>query len=187
MRFTILFLLATSVFAQTANVIELTPADQARTQKAWDALQKAQTEWDSTRKELEQKYILVREDDPDASNERTLINLDSVGTGMVTNTFWSNGTTSICNTIGYQGDCPKPSKEEIEKADKERKAYSEAHERYFRKGFENGVNFSKDFRFIVPKVAEPKTNTWPNTYGFYPERYLYQLDGNVICASGRVC
>jgi hypothetical protein len=54
----VLALLITSgVLAQTANVIQLEPADSARAQKAWDALQKAQAEWDAVQKETETKYI----------------------------------------------------------------------------------------------------------------------------------
>jgi hypothetical protein len=105
----ILLLAASAAWPQTANVIELTPADQARTQKAWDALQKAQGEWNIIVADINGKYVL------DKNHHQS-------------------------------------------------------------EGFENGYTFSKDFRFIVPKVAEPKSNTWPNTHGFYPERYLNQLN-----------
>jgi len=48
--------MATTVFAQNANVIELEPTDTVKAQKAWDNLQKAQMEWESTRITLGNKY-----------------------------------------------------------------------------------------------------------------------------------
>jgi hypothetical protein len=93
---------ALTVGAQTANVIELTPADQARAQKAWDALQKAQTEWNDVRDSLDDKY--VHNGQP-----------------------WASVGTALGGKVLRQ---PQP-------------------------GFENGFEFSSDFRFIVPKVAEP--------------------------------
>lgn len=46
-----------SVLAQTANVIELSPNDAARAQKAWDTLQKAQAEWKAVRSDIEKSYV----------------------------------------------------------------------------------------------------------------------------------
>jgi hypothetical protein len=119
MRFAILFLLATSVFAQTANVIELTPADQARAQKSWDAKQKADTEWESVRHDIGHRYAGTDGDDVGLSRGGPFTMKGEMGEGNV-------------KTMR-----PAP-------------------------GFESGFEFSKDFRFIVPKVAEPKP------YQFYP-------------------
>jgi hypothetical protein len=123
----VFLLVASTVFCQTANVLELTPADQARAQKAWDAKQKADVEWDRVRADIGNRY---------ASKAPCVASLSGV---------WPPSN---------EGQCIHQAKE----------------------GFESGFEFSSDFRFIVPKVAEPKSNTWPNTYGFYPERYLYQLN-----------
>ena len=98
--------LSGTVFAQTANVIELSATDTAKAQKAWDVLQKAQAEWNGLQEEIKQKYTFntSQKDDPNCLGATV------------------NGK--------YYG-CPK-------------------------KGFENGFEFSKDFRFIVPKAAEPR-------------------------------
>ena len=87
----LILFLAASVGAQTANVIELDPADAARAQKAWDAKQRADAEWDALRAQIQRKYA-----DP---QDRILI----------------------------------PDHSQIGP-------------------FINGFEFSKDFRFIVPKV-----------------------------------
>ena len=58
-RAVLFFLVAISVSAQTANVIELDPQDSIRAQKAWNALQKAQTEWDKTRSDIDDKYVNI--------------------------------------------------------------------------------------------------------------------------------
>jgi hypothetical protein len=46
-----------SVFAQTANVIELEPADTARAQKAWDELQKAKNHWALVIADINMRYL----------------------------------------------------------------------------------------------------------------------------------
>jgi hypothetical protein len=152
MKRAILFLiLAASVGAQTANVIELEPVDAVKAQKVWDTLQKAQADYDFTLKILGEKYTLVKSGDPDAGNASTGIDVP-VGTG------YTSGVVSACNTIQWQDqnkDCPMPSKEELEKRAKEQKAWDDEHFRYYRKGFEGGFEFSKDFRFIVPKKTAP--------------------------------
>lgn len=100
-RIAMLVFFATAVFAQSANVIELEPADGARVQKAWDALQKAQADWDAVHHDIEMKY-----------------------------------TTRPGNT-GGAGMC-------VVNADY---CYKEA--------FDDGFEFSTDFKFIVPKNTEP--------------------------------
>ena len=95
--------LAGTVFAQTANVIELSPADILRAHQAWDTLQTAQENWTAVRKSIGDKY-----------------------TTRPNNT----GGASTC-TINEPSIC-------------------------YREGFMSGFEFSKDFRFIVPKAAEPR-------------------------------
>lgn len=104
----IALLFAGTVFAQTANVIELDPPDTARAQKAWDALQKAQAEWDATRDSVGLRYAVT----PGAS-------IFSLNCGPI-----RDGGITCQHT---------------------------------RPGFENGFEFSKDFKYIVPKAAAPST------------------------------
>jgi hypothetical protein len=104
-------MLAGTLFAQSANVIELEAADAARARKAWDALQKAQAEWDDLRDQIGNKYTLTKQDDAHCAG--------------------------ITLKDKYYG-CPM-------------------------KGFENGFEFSKDFKFIVPKMP-PATSI--NTFTF---------------------
>jgi hypothetical protein len=107
MKYLIAFLLAAlSVGAQTANVIELKPADTAQAQKAWDALQKAQREWENVQETIGSKYVY---------------------TGPV----WAIGGTGM----------------------------KEIHQPVA--GFDGGFEFSKDFKYIVPKLPEQK----PYPYG----------------------
>ena len=107
----ILTLAALTVWAQTANVIELEPYDTARAQKAWDALQKAQVEWDLERGHISGRYV----EKSCGPNENKLI-------------------------IGSACSVP---------------------------GFESGFEFSKDFRFIVPKQPDPKSPIQYNLSGSY--------------------
>lgn len=100
-------MLGGTVFAQTANVIELEPTDALRAKKAWDALQKAQGEWDTVRSAVGQKYA-----------ERPS---DSVGSGHCWITL--NDGQLHC----------------------------------WHEQFENGFEFSKDFKFIVPKSGSSAT------------------------------
>jgi hypothetical protein len=109
MKRIILFVLvvAVTVGAQTANVIELDPADTARAKKAWDALQKAQAEWDLTTDYIRLNYVMTK---------------DSKG-------------VKVCGEF-QSVSC--------------------------------GFEFSKDFRFIVPKVAAPQNPAiqwWVNPVG----------------------
>ena len=153
-RIIVFLLFAVSVGAQSADVIELDRTDATEVRAAWTKLQDAQTKWDALHERMRQKYTLVKEGDPDKGNLSTFIN---PGTGISGTITFASG----CNVISITptevaGDCGKPpSKEELARQEKERKEYADAHERYFRKGFENGFEFSKDFRFIVPGV--PKT------------------------------
>lgn len=105
-----ILVLAVSLGAQTANVIELEPADTAKAQKAWDALQRAQKDWDAVVFSMNKQYI-----------------------APPIPCTWGSST-------GEQGPagCSYP-----------------------KKGFESGFEFSKDFKFIVPKSAEFKQGIYP--------------------------
>jgi hypothetical protein len=114
-------LAAMTVGAQTANVIELTPADQARAQKAYGAYVKAETEWNRLEAEIGKRYI---------DSQRLVV---------------SEHTT-------------------IPPA-----------------GFENGFEFSRDFRFIVPRPPHETgaTDTCTPIKGCVPDSLLRELSSNI--------
>lgn len=96
-------LAASTLAAQTANVIELAPGDTAKVKAAWDQYQVAKENWLSERLAIGDKYT-VR-----PSNQ---------------------GGVNPCSIVNATERCPKA-------------------------GFEGGFDFSNDFRFIVPKPADP--------------------------------
>lgn len=55
-----LVLLAVTVGAQTANVVELSQADYERAQKAWDTLQKAKADWEDLTKDIDKRYLQIQ-------------------------------------------------------------------------------------------------------------------------------
>jgi hypothetical protein len=148
----ILQLVASTAFAQTANVIELAPADTARAQKAWDVLQRAQHDWDMARGELRDQYVLAKWGDPSAGDRSETIGDDRVA--------WTGSFISGCNTLQIApSNCvppPPPTEEERRKA----KGWDDAHLRYVRRGFENGFEFYQDFK----NLAADKTYTNDNRF-----------------------
>lgn len=107
----IVLLLAGTVGAQSANVIELRPGDADRAKKSWEALQLAQADWESVQKAIGSRYVYK----------------------------------APC-VASSSGVWPPSSEEFCIRNPKE--------------GFENGFEFSKDFKYIVPKAVEqtPKFN-----------------------------
>lgn len=53
---------AIPAFPQSANVIALSADDTTRVKKAWDALQKAQKDWDDTRESITNGYLVAPSD-----------------------------------------------------------------------------------------------------------------------------
>jgi hypothetical protein len=84
-RLILVLFVATGVFAQSANVIQLEPSDSARAQKAWDALQKAQAEWDALYDEFQDKYIVVLK-----SNDHSTVQRSS-GKAVSVPSDWARG------------------------------------------------------------------------------------------------
>lgn len=82
----VVLLLAGTVGAQSANVIELRPGDADRAKKSWEALQLAQADWESVQKSLAERYAMVKSGDADAGNT-------SVDIRIPDGTSWSRGGT----------------------------------------------------------------------------------------------
>jgi hypothetical protein len=142
-----LLLLSGTVGAQSANVLELSSYHSQRALTAWKSLQKAQADWDAVNDEIKEAYTLVKSGDPDAGSMSTAVNVGAVS-------LWTNSTLGCFPVIGEDRSCPKESAEDKAKRERESADWSDKHLRFYRRGFENGFDFSKDFRFIVPKVPQ---------------------------------
>jgi hypothetical protein len=164
-----------SVGAQTANVIELDVVDSIRAERVWTELQKAQADWNDLQKSFGERYTLVKHGDPDAGATST-----TIGPPVAWAIGGVTGTTTLCGSVIGQPDCPKETREQIEKRDKEQREWEDAHLRYYRKGFESGFEFSKDFKYIVPKPQE----TAKPQYQFYASPVYTPCVGG---ATGSAC
>jgi hypothetical protein len=148
-------LFASSVFAQTAHVIPLSEADAQAAKVKWETLQHAQKDWDDFQNEIAKNYTVVPLSDSDAGST-TYYEDEKAGFFL-----YSSGTSGI--TWGEPEKCKTP--EEIA-AEKKREAEDKkAQEEYqknlkaYRKGWENGFQFDKDFKFIVPKIIYTPSST----------------------------
>jgi len=145
-----LLLTTTIIGGQEAKVIQLSQEDTAIAHAKWQALQDAQKTWDEEQKRLAKKYTFVHGDDPEAGDTQAW---DMSGNGLA----YSITSTATWTTSS------SPSPAEIAAA---QKAYEEHKKKdwWFRSGWESGFDFSKDFRFIVPKAA-PRVVS-PNCWNF---------------------
>ena len=121
----LLLMLARTTFAQTAKVVPLKPADHEEVKAKWEALQKAQREWDTLKNRIQKDYLEMSENDPDRSY--------TVIAGEINNTACAGSTVEVV-------PCPKNVKPEL---------------KYYRKGFENGFEFDSSLSFLVPTVPAP--------------------------------
>jgi hypothetical protein len=64
----VVLIVAGSIGAQEARVIPLKSEDAAHARCTWERLQKAQKEWDDVQESVRNDYVLVPENDKDASN-----------------------------------------------------------------------------------------------------------------------
>lgn len=141
-------LVAAVLQAQEAKVISLQEKDSRIAKEAWENLQQAQQTWEHVQDLLNQKYLQVPWDDPQRGNHEIANNVWPAYSGL----NWVS-TVSDCHVLQLnpQTDERKArcSKEEAQ----ERLAYDEARKkaRYYRQGWENGFQFSYDFKYIVPK------------------------------------
>jgi len=122
------------VQAQTAKVIPLSPQDAVERQ----SLERQRADIDKKIRDLDAKirkqYTAVLEGEPDASND--YVDSAFTFTGVVTECF---STTGSCETT------PLPRRF------------------VYRRGWEYGVVYSEDFKYIVPQEA-PKCV--PSSYGY---------------------
>lgn len=86
--FVLALLFAGTVGAQTANVIELSPNDSVRVQKAWDDLQKAQAKWKDVNDQIDMQYVEIPYDGTLGS---LVITFESLRNGYHPRPGFSNG------------------------------------------------------------------------------------------------
>lgn len=145
--------------AQTARVIPLSAEDSQEARAKWEALQAAQKTWDDFQNKVAKKYTEVHVGDPDAGFTMAEVGMASFGSlsisadGLVSFSDYCEGTTERAKNKKYCDDLDAQQKKARE------------NERMFRKGFEWGFEFDKDFHFIVPKPepASLRPNFWPGT------------------------
>ncbi len=163
MRFLLSLALGLILSAQTATVVPLSPANAAEAKKLYGELQAAQKAWDAFRAKVEAIYLITT--DPDRGGN-TIWGEPSTGGDI---TGWG-GTYTVhkCQVrvfaIGL--DDSYDSSECIEW----RKAHPSAPPpptKYRLWGFENGFEFDKDFKFLVPKPPQQQKDpgiTWTPLY-----------------------
>jgi hypothetical protein len=122
LTFVVILFCAVGLRAQDAKVISLTPEDTAQAAQAYANLQKAQADWDTLQKTIEQKYTLVKLGDPDAENDEVNINPE---TGFTSPMFFgtsgwgcSNGGDS-CMTPAERAIRAKQAAEEKVESDRD--------------------------------------------------------------------
>lgn len=146
----ILFLIAGIAYGQTARVIPLSPEDAQTVKAKWDALQAAQKAWNEEQDQIAKKYTYVKRDDPDASGSMT-----PMAFSLTTGAF--RVTTTAYGLVTVVDPCKNPKTPGDRQACADQKK-AEAAERYFRKGFEEGFEFDKEFKYIVPKTTTQNCN-----------------------------
>lgn len=157
-----LLLLSSSCWAQDAKVLALSPVDAQQAQAKYQALQRAQKEWDSFQERIKQDYLIVPKGDPEAGNVMpSFFRLPSCTTSSTATINLDNGMTS---TIPGEKEAISECEENANKVDK--KNEREHPTMYQRVGWEQGFTFTKDFKFLVPAAAkELKYNYSPyNSY-----------------------
>lgn len=150
---TLLLAVAIEVESQEAKVIALDPVDSHVANEAWDNLQQAQKTWTDVQKLMTEKYLRVGYRDKEAGGE-----IYEGLTGSAS--FISSGNTVIWSSgSGIPRTKAQVDKDERDYQERIRKA------KYYRRGWEDGFQFTSDFRYIVPKAAEtPKQNSLWMTY-----------------------
>jgi len=146
--FVFALLIVAGLGAQEAKVLPLKSDDSFEAKEAWYKLQDAQKEWDAVQSKVKEKYLLVPYGDKEAGNE--ILEPCSISNPCLsssTNVFTLTGRTHQLSAV-----------EEEAKAKREEQYRKEAEENrktahYQRKGWENGFQFSSDFKYIVPKPA----------------------------------
>jgi hypothetical protein len=149
-RLLILLLAAAPCWAQEAKVLQIDVADAAKARALYDKMQQAERDWEEFRAGVEKKY-LTTEDGKEASN-----------------VVVSDGSSISWGIAACYLSELNESKEEQERREKAcdtwRKEHPAPKSVYYREGWQSGFEFSKDFKFIVPKRAlllnSDGTNPW---------------------------
>ena len=137
---TLALLLVVPAQAQDARVIQLKDTDAFTAQKVYDALRKAEKDRDEFEAFIKKTYLVVDEDDPDASH--TSVSM-----------YWTLGSSGTsCGVIDSFGFAKAVPCDDAPKSPRKPK--------YYRAGWENGFLFSRDFRFLVPKPAPLTASPW---------------------------
>ena len=165
----VLLAVALSCVSQTARVIELKPEDAQMVKSACEKLDAAQKAYDDAVDRVRQEYTVVLEGDPDAGATWVA---DKDESGFLV----GSGTTKWVTVGGYltwRDDDPCTRSLEsvacltnrlrdakaLEAEGKKPKPRIRGH--YKRRGWENGFEFTPDFRFIVPKPEPPLAQPGP--------------------------
>jgi hypothetical protein len=165
-----LVVFSAGLFAQSALVIQLKPEDSARLATTIKAKVEAAKALEDEEDRIQRLYLVVDEGDPDAGNN-TWTDPKESGLSIGSGYGWvaTIGTTTIkgpCASSWESVACLKVRLAEAQ--DKESAGQKPAPRvklKYYRSGWANGFEPSKDFKFIVPKPAAVLTpaNSWYGT------------------------
>lgn len=175
MRFALVLLFAISLFSQDAKVVSLAAADAARAKSAYDAMKKAEADWQAVQTEIEHKYASDSREEEDLNvSSGTLISGDlavyspfeCASTGAVLRIKNNGDGTYTYEPSAEDQDCvrkrkERESQEALDRAkaardSEERRKHPKMHTVYTLKdGWQSGFTFSQDFSVIVPKPEYP--------------------------------
>lgn len=141
----LLVMVAVCTVGQEARVVQLSDEDARSAKLSWERLQKAKSDWEVTSAFVKAKYLQVPVTDAEAGSRVILNSLNGGG-----------GPTTMCadQIVGFAGTMP--SVVELAKCHHQQVAEAAKHPAMtYRRGFENGFEFSSDFKYVVPtaKVA----------------------------------
>lgn len=132
------------VYAQDARVIPLSGPDAAEVKVKYEAMKKAEADFEALKDRIEKDYTVVLEDDKDRGNTNVEA-LFSSSPFLTTATSCASSLTLTINGSQRQDDRCKKERAEAEKNRKP--------DHYLRSGWENGFTFDASFKFIVPKAV----------------------------------
>jgi hypothetical protein len=146
--FTLFLIVTAASTAQTAKVIALTPEEareRAELQKQSDEIAAKIKAFDEA---IRERYTWVKQGDKDAGNE--------VASGTFSG--FTTGTTACFHTLG---ETPEVTKQRDRACAEWTSKHPSPPPAYYRRGWENGINYTDDFRYIVP-VEAPKYSAFGN-------------------------
>lgn len=151
-------ILAGSLFAQEAKVIQLSPEDATKAQALADAVKKAKAEAEAFTEHIKTEYLVV---------DGTSSQAGSCSVNFLTVGYASTGTTTWTPMTASDGDkqVQDVTQHETSAQRKQRKAV----ERWYRKGWCGEFVYSDDFKFIVPTPYSNGSGnvTWTNNCPYF--------------------